>query len=148
MPPRVVPYCDSVHPRARGEHSDLFVLIMILVRFIPAHAGNMRSRSSSCASPPVHPRARGEHAAPDNQMASCNGSSPRTRGTWIDRSARALSFRFIPAHAGNMPDRSRTREPWTVHPRARGEHPRGIRHKVMKPGSSPRTRGTFKYFLV
>ena len=72
----------SVHPRACGEHHELFYQFVTLggssprmrgthlrthdqgvrVRFIPAHAGNTRNSRKTGTSRSVHPRACGEHA--------------------------------------------------------------------------------------
>ena len=72
---------DAVHPRARGEHvrrwtpcftvvgssprsRGTFVMIsrrLLLERFIPALAGNIKIHDVCVALFPVHPRARGEH---------------------------------------------------------------------------------------
>ena len=50
--------------------------------------------------------------------------------------------RFIPAHAGNTCVLRGVLNPFSVHPRARGEH-HGVRENLYRDaGSSPRTRGT------
>ena len=72
-----------------------------------------------------------------------NGSSPRTRGTSINSRRRRLYRRFIPAHAGNITDRSHKETHITVHPRARGEHCKIGKNVLKDSGSSPRTRGTY-----
>jgi hypothetical protein len=132
-----------VHPRARGEHPMLPVMVHVHDRFIPAHAGN----TSEGVIRSIYD----------------GGSSPRTRGTRQRGLEHGDRQRFIPAHAGNT--RKTWPRPWatTVHPRARGEHPgahlgrQGIDRfipahagnttallpVVSRPdGSSPRTRGT------
>ncbi len=90
-----------VHPRARGEHRNAVsrarrssgssprtrgtprrVLSRYCTRrFIPAHAGNTRWRTSKRPTAPVHPRARGEHGMTCCPNCHHIGSSPRTRGT-------------------------------------------------------------------
>ena len=112
----------AVHPRARGEHMTVRLLIIRPLgssprtrgtygsraaisyagRFIPAHAGNITIDESSVFENPVHPRARGEHESEGNICLSSLGSSPRTRGTSPRRTHQWSSRRFIPAHAGNM----------------------------------------------
>ena len=142
------------------------------VRFIPAQAGNtsphQRTRGPS---PPVHPRAGGEHIRPGDpvgaprrfipaqagntgQFASERplfaGSSPRRRGTLVDRGGGRLRLgpdRFIPAQAGNTPAAAgfgaASHAPSTVHPRAGGEHRRRAGSCAISwTGSSPRRRGT------
>ena len=95
----------TVHPRACGEH--LFrsknvrnkygssprmrgtlvhrKCLWRRIRFIPAHAGNTHPILYRVRANSVHPRACGEHsnAAPRNQWVA--GSSPRMRGTPLER---------------------------------------------------------------
>ena len=96
----------TVHPRVCGEHyrqSDavfpvtgssprlrgtLYVAVgvLLVVRFIPASAGNTRRDKFRNGNAPVHPRVCGEHAffsATSNILA---GSSPRLRGTHLSLS--------------------------------------------------------------
>ena len=153
---------STVHPRARGEHvgssgvaplrggssprtRGTFLSAFMLItsaRFIPAHAGNMPSRRRSSAPATVHPRARGEHSYNSSPVYSPTGSSPRTRGTWIEHDVRGFSHRFIPAHAGNIAVGLARPTKNEVHPRARGEHAARLITGIPYAGSSPRTRGT------
>ena len=55
----------------------------MMIRFIPAHAGNSCSTACAAWQRPVHPRARGEQDEPALQAALQAGSSPRTRGTGL-----------------------------------------------------------------
>ena len=118
---RVYEYFLSVHPRACGEqhvernwfHGSLGSSPRMRgtaqgqphlrghVRFIPAHAGNRSSRSSSLSSASVHPRACGEQEAGQLATLNADGSSPRMRGTVIRGGVIVAGVRFIPAHAGN-----------------------------------------------
>ncbi len=50
--------------------------------------------------------------------------------------------RFIPAHAGNSRTAHHRCRGLAVHPRACGEQAAGMRVRSMRPGSSPRMRGT------
>ena len=111
-------------------------------RFIPAHAGNRRTRPPAPSPSTVHPRARGEqaHAAPE--LAAPSGSSPRTRGTGADDVAEGVGARFIPAHAGNSATPPAAHHDRTVYPRARGEQKTTSKVSGQNGGSSPRTRGT------
>ena len=109
------------HPRACGEHTsscqsksfsggssprmrgtrDGGRSRHVVLRIIPAHAGNTCLDRIEITSRPDHPRACGEHACWPREKLRCSGSSPRMRGT---RCARILSprhARIIPAHAGN-----------------------------------------------
>ena len=69
-------------------------------------------------------------------------SSLHGRGT--RRNPRPVQFppRFIPARAGNTPPVLQPAQPPPVHPRAGGEHPAMSRVPTIRPGSSPRGRGT------
>ena len=152
----------SVHPRARGEHSEndrqiresngtsprtrgthpVAVFLDELDRYIPAHAGNTSPRPQCEHLGAVHPRARGEHITRLLITLPPGGTSPRTRGTLFDNFIASNRYRYIPAHAGN------TRSCWSacsaraVHPRARGEHDSGTGWALDTSGTSPRTRGT------
>ena len=152
----------AVHPRARGEHSTVFVacslhfgssprtrgtcnighLDSIINRFIPAHAGNMSPCQFATLKNSVHPRARGEHSRDSANAIGSHGSSPRTRGTYRAPWAELSWTRFIPAHAGNMRRCRLVYRHATVHPRARGEHCLCFCLAQVEHGSSPRTRGT------
>ena len=112
-----------VHPRTRGEHESQNSVGCAVLRFIPAHAGNMTHTTNKARYITVHPRTRGEHAAETFKLKRYVGSSPHTRGTSSPESFRPSNTRFIPAHAGNMPDTSAL-------PNTRA-------------GSSPHTRGTY-----
>ncbi len=153
---------SSVHPRACGEQPEALVkskvsrgssprmrgtvkafdLLNGRIRFIPAHAGNRRLKSSTSPTSPVHPRACGEQRAPDTQTIPLCGSSPRMRGTGSGGDFNATGGRFIPAHAGNRPVLAVSALAIPVHPRACGEQEPDISLLKPPPGSSPRMRGT------
>ena len=111
--------CGS-SPRMRG--TDMILNFPIKQRrFIPAHAGNGWTRFPLPLRRSVHPRACGERQNQGRHTGADAGSSPRMRGTvwrcvWHDPVPR-----FIPAHAGNGLEHSRTKLALTVHPRACGE---------------------------
>ena len=92
------------------------------VRFIPAYAGNSPLRHFAIISPAVHPRLRGELFISPHTARHDAGSSPLTRGTRIEGEGFEVSFRFIPAYAGNSLRASSERSSFC--------------------GSSPLTRGT------
>ena len=134
----------SVHPRVGGERTETKSRTAVLVgssprgrgtleigpahsiffRFIPAWAGNASCQSCPGFCGPVHPRVGGERLSHASSATVRNGSSPRGRGTPARGQRPARLPRFIPAWAGNAPD------------------------KALKPrissGSSPRGRGTRK----
>ena len=132
----------TVHPRAGGEHDQVFrwpksrsgssprgrgtpaidVFRRGEGRFIPARARNTAKPARSSGAATVHPRAGGEHAIGALRGEHRGGSSPRGRGTRPSTSGRAGCSRFIPARAGNtVASASRSRS-LKVHPRAGGEH--------------------------
>ena len=152
----------SVHPRGRGEHGTntprasrpigssprargtpiIQAGEPAVDRFIPAGAGNTRSRSPPRFAESVHPRGRGEHTYGFARGAEYFGSSPRARGTPTGTGNITLSGRFIPAGAGNTTVSRTAAMMASVHPRGRGEHllRRAAPHRCC--GSSPRARGT------
>ena len=69
----------------------------------------------------VHPRACGEQHIFARSWCMSSGSSPRVRGTANSLASRSIRLRFIPARAGNSPERRRARTLRSVHPRACGE---------------------------
>ena len=158
--------CAPVHPRACGEHRKAstkehsetgssprlrgtfveLTLISAGARFIPAPAGNMQRRPYEPCAASVHPRACGEHCQRRRHRGLLAGSSPRLRGTcgrgWPYRS----QSRFIPAPAGNMDWNPCAPISAAVHPRACGEHPSQTISTSVSTGSSPRLRGTFRWY--
>ncbi len=128
-------------PRARGtvslgeRHQDTR-------RFIPARAGNGGHLRRPSVHPPVHPRARGERRPCVFEHRSCNGSSPRARGTGGGPRSGAGQDRFIPARAGNGLRGDPSDRSVAVHPRARGERAIVALALSQHLGSSPRARGT------
>ncbi|CBA28653.1 hypothetical protein CTU_10250 [Cronobacter turicensis z3032] len=115
-------YCVSpVYPRSRGEQSvsnqqlsDEYGLSPLargtdvtwcyghmLVRFIPARAGNRNRRYGTARTTPVYPRSRGEQSTWAMMFCSTVGLSPLARGTVFFRIPGTQSKRFIPARAGN-----------------------------------------------
>ncbi len=162
FPARPPPAEAAVHPRACGEQpcpaprqKNTFGssprmrgtgisgwIISTLRRFIPAHAGNRFFAATVCSCEPVHPRACGEQIIEKPDDLALTGSSPRMRGTVAPRLAGDISYRFIPAHAGNSSPRFRRARRTPGHPRACGEQIGGRDAVFPKSGSSPRMRGT------
>ena len=109
---------------------------------IPACAGNTRPEWRRQAGSRDHPRVCGEHDSAGSVSTGSLGSSPRVRGTPLDRVEDVADRGIIPACAGNtlpMPWRGRL---WRDHPRVCGEHRQVVRHRHDALGSSPRVRGT------
>ncbi len=158
----------TVHPRVCGEHSaadgppyhqpgssprmrGTFVLdkgALVDGRFIPAYAGNIKSRPPGLYKKAVHPRVCGEHSLIELRQLRADGSSPRMRGTLLTIFVHLTAHRFIPAYAGNMTCSQSSADKWPVHPRVCGEH-NPVRMSIeYKGGSSPRMRGTSAVTLV
>jgi hypothetical protein len=132
----------AVHSRVRGKHpARVFVtvsptgssprpretLVLALLsddqlRFIPASAGNTKTRLSGVHRHTVHPRVRGKHRGLDRGQTRVVGSSPRPRETHPKRGLQAERKRFIPASAGNTSPTCSPAPAPPVHPRVRGKH--------------------------
>ena len=154
--------CDAVHPRVGGEHpckrTAIFWMIgssprgrgtpntatqtLHDIRFIPAWAGNTRSKAAIHAAMTVHPRVGGEHCVLLDSLRRSGGSSPRGRGTRRASETGNRPLRFIPAWAGNTSPERPSDPLRPVHPRVGGEHKFRIPQNVNVDGSSPRGRGT------
>ncbi len=160
--PRWAKPCQTVHPRACGEHPGIFYAVKYylgssprmrgtplqplqppgLPRFIPAHAGNTGGGGAVASAVAVHPRACGEHLDNHAKALVNAGSSPRMRGTRRGASQGQKFRRFIPAHAGNTSSAPVAACAAAVHPRACGEHSQKPSSTLSTAGSSPRMRGT------
>ena len=132
---------DGSSPHARGTLSGALEKL-VLLRFIPAYAGNasapgFRGRPSS-----VHPRIRGERASTRLMAHTVPGSSPHTRGTLRVPCCRRWHIRFIPAYAGNANPCPTSPSVPPVHPRIRGERSLLYLLAYCVSGLSPHTRGT------
>ena len=132
------------HPRMRGEHSLVYVVIYILEGIIPACAGstsvlNTRSAPGRGSSPHArgarkeqqnegfaywdHPRMRGEHLSSTGVHLLCRGIIPACAGsTYTKRELKMISEGSSP-HARGALSRSQIRaQAARDHPRMRGEH--------------------------
>ena len=136
-----VRYVRGSSPLARGTHHALPQDVHI-IRFIPARAGNTRTRPRSAGSTSVHPRSRGEHLAFPGPGGEVIGSSPLARGTLHRSDRRRTDDRFIPARAGNTRSTRPSPRGGPVHPRSRGEHVVNVLPLCLENGSSPLARGT------
>ena len=112
----------AVHPRGCGEHASRSRLVIpsagssprvrgtsridpvrgVMLRFIPAGAGNIQHHCSQVFAWSVHPRGCGEHTSAPFSTRNMIGSSPRVRGTCLVSMIWRMTYRFIPAGAGNM----------------------------------------------
>ncbi len=152
----------TVHPRMCGEHHLSAMELVgragssphvrgtqvngqdgqIVVRFIPACAGNTINQATGPCAQAVHPRMCGEHRDDFMVMILSRGSSPHVRGTRAKELPRTRGPRFIPACAGNTLSPTITARYRPVHPRMCGEHLSENFSTATTPGSSPHVRGT------
>ena len=77
----VSPQCQSVHPRAGGEHDHTVTEDGSSNGSSPRGRGTRACATSGRTSSPVHPRAGGEHCGARPCQSASGGSSPRGRGT-------------------------------------------------------------------
>ena len=111
----------AVHPRVCGERDRGFSSAALVMRFIPAFAGNARASAPRICTTPVHPRVCGERVISLRTTSRCSGSSPRLRGTLRTMQYQIEELRFIPAFAGNARGDVTAGEQFAVHPRVCGE---------------------------
>ena len=151
-----------VHPRRCGEHRSDFRVFSsangsspqvrgtrfhvtvspLLIRFIPAGAGNTADKILRVHGFSVHPRRCGEHWTYHKNRAGEAGSSPQVRGTLLSQIRTARCGRFIPAGAGNTSCACCGSWFRPVHPRRCGEHYIEVDATIRFWGSSPQVRGT------
>ena len=161
--PSLVP--SSAHPRSRGEHQlldlcrsrnygssplargTLIALIgsVLVLRLIPARAGNTPGLSPPRRQWSAHPRSRGEHVLLKSGSVFDSGSSPLARGTRHVGFRVGRDTRLIPARAGNTFHASQNEILSAAHPRSRGEHHRAMVSVSILFGSSPLARGTLNF---
>ena len=128
-------------PLTRGTPRRKFVT-EVVVRFIPAYAGNSNMTAWGVRVVTVHPRLRGELSAAEAEELLRTGSSPLTRGTHACFCNFCNTCRFIPAYAGNSTLPVGFSGVFSVHPRLRGELADHEVNEIDFDGSSPLTRGT------
>ena len=79
----------------------MLTVILMMMRVIPAWAGNALSLMRKLATLSGHPRVGGERISPTAFRSAEPGSSPRGRGTLRVQHSTASVKRVIPAWAGN-----------------------------------------------
>ena len=108
-------------PRGRGT-LEIHQFVFEFVRIIPAWAGNTDTEHLVSGTVSDHPRVGGEHEIPTPVDTSYIGSSPRGRGTRVDRDQLDQGNRIIPAWAGNTMTALLSSSVASDHPRVGGEH--------------------------
>ena len=110
-------------------------------RIIPSRAGQTSACTRRTIGNADHPRACGaNHRSPRRHPYSF-GSSPRVRGKHAIMFGNMLSFRIIPARAGQTSVRPHGQNPSSDHPCACGANRLSIARSTAHAGSSPRVRG-------
>ena len=135
---------DGSSPRMRGKPVRCVVDIVVL-RIIPAHAGQTPCDERERRSRTDHPRACGANNDFPSNDSDPEGSSPRMRGKHRSFSFVTLNLRIIPAHAGQTTLAWNHPNTTSDHPRACGANRRGSIPKPSVIGSSPRMRGKRPY---
>ena len=138
---RLAPPTGGSSPRVRGTPVEA-TPALVLLRFIPACAGDTAAISARRIDGPVHPRVCGGHNDFLPPLTAERGSSPRVRGT--PSRARVFRYpnRFIPACAGDTHAENEFWKWMAVHPRVCGGHESDVIDIAPAGGSSPRVRGT------
>ena len=131
-------------PHMRGKPL-AFLPYRVLLRIIPAHAGQTATTSSIVAPSPDHPRTCGANVEPYPLSNVIIGSSPHMRGKLHLHAARRQPVRIIPAHAGQTCRVHCGAAVSTDHPRTCGaNHPHAHRrprpHRII-PAHAGQTRG-------
>ncbi len=152
------------HPRVRGEHPPLVIMVESLlgpsprargarvdredqfVRLgtIPACAGSTQVRCEVGPETGDHPRVRGEHPAPSGKEVKRVGPSPRARGAHDVSDQDHDPVGTIPACAGSTSSPSGRSGRSGDHPRVRGEHRVNRSLTMVSGGPSPRARGAHR----
>ncbi len=137
---------ETVYPRSRGEHDHRAGMVRLVnglsplargtrlllhlgvkqLRFIPARAGNTKTKTRTTRPATVYPRSRGEHEARFYTSGGDGGLSPLARGTLKLLLPVHDPGRFIPARAGNTRIVHYCNGRMPVYPRSRGEHSKAI----------------------
>ena len=134
----------GLSPRVRGNHTGLAKPPMIM-RSIPACAGEPAQRVAVAVIVMVYPRVCGGTISAPDSWATSLGLSPRVRGNPLAKGDGVCGVRSIPACAGE-PDYiiSCTGRP-SVYPRVCGGTSRAFAALLTRGGLSPRVRGNRRH---
>ena len=124
----------------RGKHMERIVIV-VLIRIIPAHAGQTDLPAGRAIESTDHPRACGANLDSTIIRNPRLGSSPRMRGKLRHHVPDVERSRIIPAHAGQTFGLTVRTGYGTDHPRACGANAANGANAVSHFGSSPRMRG-------
>ncbi len=95
---------------------------IVIVRIIPAHAGNTCRILANIHFWEDHPRSCGEYTIRVGNPGLAVGSSPLMRGIRLNKCEEQVDRRIIPAHAGNTLAKPLYAENIEDHPRSCGEY--------------------------
>ena len=112
---------EGSSPRGRGIPELIFCTVLI-IRLIPAWAGNTRGTVRPAETPWAHPRVGGEYCLFLLFAVPSFGSSPRGRGIQGGHEASRCGGGLIPAWAGNTETWRRPSLRARAHPRVGGEY--------------------------
>ena len=112
---------------------------------IPAHAGLTSPRHIPAIAGGDHPRACGAHSVVSVLICVLLGSSPRMRGSPIQKAIDKKVAGIIPAHAGLTTMDTAFKLFSGDHPRACGAHSLAASFWLRFLGSSPRMRGSLAF---
>ena len=127
-------------PRVRGKLKSI-AIVFVLLRIIPARAGQTCGLVRLGGRPSDHPRACGANVCCMVPMSVPIGSSPRVRGKHLQITKIMQLRRIIPARAGQTAGACRRSVSRTDHPRACGANGSMPYSRHAHFGSSPRVRG-------
>ena len=127
-------------PRVRGKLVGVGPCAVIL-RIIPARAGQTKRKPRGRTGLPDHPRACGANAADNATKIGNAGSSPRVRGKLFGGHGIHGEMRIIPARAGQTTSFHPPNAMSPDHPRACGANRTATTNEDVVIGSSPRVRG-------
>ena len=131
----------AVHPHACGDYVALFVLGLLLGRFIPTRVGTTFSLRLTATTFTVHPHACGDYVPQVARLYPVNGSSPRVWGLRCDETGSTDPHRFIPTRVGTTLRLGAVVSCDSVHPHACGDYEIAERFGQFQDGSSPRVWG-------
>ena len=140
--PRAPSAHPPVHPRVGGEHMRSSIRPCASIGSSPRGRGTPRRACAQAIVPRFIPAWAGNTKSRLHKPLIPIGSSPRGRGTPRRACAQAIVPRFIPAWAGNTSLLASRRSAASVHPRVGGEHGLAVADLARATGSSPRGRGT------
>ena len=134
---------QGLSPRVRGNPPNV-VVRCLLIRSIPACAGEPHAALSNEIGGWVYPRVCGGTLLGDSAIDGCRGLSPRVRGNPYAAPPALGEVGSIPACAGEPSGRVKNRSSPTVYPRVCGGT--GFFNIAWHgyPGLSPRVRGNHR----